>query len=119
MNQRSPVPLTRMPQSVPLRAMMVTTVQPGMFSAGSSIAFIAGIERFRKKWSLPSMKRSTAATVAASGTASTSAGAIVRIKSEVPALLRLWHSSPMCSAWAIMLRRSIGPLISSAAFSAG
>ena len=46
-NQRSPVPLTRMPQSVPLRAMVVTSVHPGMFSAGASIAFIAGIERFR------------------------------------------------------------------------
>ncbi len=108
-----------MPQSVPLRAITVTTVQPGMFSAGSSIAFIAGIERFRKKWSLPSMKRSTAATVAESFTASTSAGAIARMNNDVPALLRLWHSSPMCSAWLIMLRRSIGPLTSSAALSAG
>ena len=78
-----------MPKSVPLRAMAVTRVQPGISSAGSSIAFIAGIDRLRKKWSLPSMKRSTAATVAASGTASTSVGAIARKKSEVPALLRL------------------------------
>ncbi len=52
-------------------------------------------------------------------TASMSAGAIARSKSDVPALLRLWHSSPMCSAWAIMLRKSMGPPLSRAVRRAG
>ena len=49
MYQRSPVPLRRMAKSVPLRAITVTTVQPGMFPAGSSMAFMAAMERFKKK----------------------------------------------------------------------
>jgi hypothetical protein len=69
--------------------MTVTTVQPGIFSAGSSMTFMAGIERFRKKWSLPSMKRNTSATVSESRTAWTRVGAIARMKSDVPARLRL------------------------------
>ena len=43
MNQRSPSPLTRMPKSVPLRAMAVTRVLPGIPWAASAIAFIAAI----------------------------------------------------------------------------
>jgi len=39
----------RIPKSVPLRAITVNTVAPSIPSAGSSMAFPAGIDRFRKK----------------------------------------------------------------------
>ena len=54
-NQRSPRPLTRMPNSTPLRAIAVTMLL-GTPCAASSIALHAAIERLRKKWSLPAMK---------------------------------------------------------------
>jgi hypothetical protein len=73
-----------------------------MFSAGSSIAFIAGIERLRKKWSLPSMKRSTAAAVAAS-LVSAREGPIARMKSEVAARLRLWFVAVLVFVFLIFI----------------
>ena len=63
-NQRAPVPLRRIPNSVPLRAMAVTIVEPSTPAAASAADLAAGIERFRKKWSLPAMKRAAAATSA-------------------------------------------------------
>ena len=39
--------------------------------------------------------------------------------SSVPAMLRLWSSSPMWRAWASMERRSISPVISTACLSIG
>ena len=49
----------------------------------------------------------------------TKAGAIIRVKSEVEATFRLWHSSPIWSAWAVMALRSIGPCAASAVPRAG
>ena len=42
-----------------------------------------------------------------------------RTKSEVAATLRLWPSSPIWSAWAVMLFRSIGPVAASVRLSVG
>jgi len=48
------------------------------------------------------------------------AGVAARRKRDVPARLRLWHSSPMCKAWLISARRSMPPSIDSiAAWSVG
>ena len=46
-----------MPKSVPLRAIVVTTVEPGMPFAAAVISLQAGITRLRKKWSLPETNR--------------------------------------------------------------
>ena len=46
-NQRSPVPLSRTPNSVPLRAMATTIEQRSMPAAASAAAFDAGIVRLR------------------------------------------------------------------------
>ena len=110
----------RMPKSVPLRAITVSTVAPSIPSAGSSMAFPAGIERFKKKWSLRSMNSNTCAARSRSGQVRMMAGVIARRNREVPARLRLWHSSPMCSAWLMSARRSIPPSMdSTAALSVG
>ena len=45
--QRSPKPLTRMPKSVPLRAIVVTIVLKGISCAASAMALQAAIEIFR------------------------------------------------------------------------
>ena len=88
---------------------MATTIEERSTpAAASATAFEAGIVRFRKKWSLPAMKRATAATSAAGSSSSIRAGISSRSSSEVPARLRLWPSSPIWSAWAIIARRSIG-----------
>jgi len=47
-NQRSPVPLTRTPNSVPLRAIVVTIVEPSTPEAASAATLAAGMLRFRK-----------------------------------------------------------------------
>jgi hypothetical protein len=46
-NQRSPVPLVRTPNSVPLRAIVVTIDECSMPAAASAVALPAGIVRFR------------------------------------------------------------------------
>jgi hypothetical protein len=51
MNQRSPVPDNRIPNVVPLRAMLVTTLEPGTPDAWSATAFAAAIPRFKNtRW---------------------------------------------------------------------
>ena len=52
-NQRSPRPATRMPKSVPLRAIVVTIVEPAMPRPDRRAALPAAMARFRKNWSLP------------------------------------------------------------------
>ena len=47
-NQRGPVPETRMPKSVPLRAITVTSVEPATPPTGSTIDLPAAIAMFRK-----------------------------------------------------------------------
>ena len=47
-NQRSPSALRRIPNSVPLRAMAVTSVQPGSPTAVSMVTFAAAMATFRK-----------------------------------------------------------------------
>ena len=50
-----------MPKSVPLRAIATTMREPGMSRAASAAALPAGIDRLRKKWSLPEMNANTSA----------------------------------------------------------
>ena len=97
-----------MPKSVPLRTITVRMLDPAMPSAASSVALPAAIDRFRKKWSLRSMNSKTSAARSRSGQVRTIAGVTARKNSDVPARLRLWHSSPMCSAWPM---RETFPLI--------
>jgi len=47
-NQRSPVPETLMPKSVPLRLMAVTTDDASILRAGSAKAFPIAIAMLRK-----------------------------------------------------------------------
>ena len=47
-NHRSPSPLTRMPNSTPLRDMAVSTVEFGMPDAASSAHLHEGMDKFRK-----------------------------------------------------------------------
>ncbi len=56
-NQRSPVPDSRMPNSVPLRAIVVTTLEGAMPDAASTTSFAAAITTLSMKWSFESMKR--------------------------------------------------------------
>ena len=56
-----PVPETRIPKSVPLRAIVVTTEQPGMPWAAIVASLQAGIPRLRKKCSLAPEKRTASA----------------------------------------------------------
>ena len=76
--------------------------------AASMVALQAAIERLRKKWSFWPRKSSAWAARSA-GAVRTIAEARRRASSEVAAAFRLWHSSPIWSAWAIMVRRSSGP----------
>ena len=52
-----------MPKSVPLRAITVTTVEPGMPAAAAVCSLQAGITRLRKKWSLPETNRTASRDV--------------------------------------------------------
>ena len=61
-SHRSPSADTRIPNSVPLRAMVVTSVEPGTPPAGSAIALPAAIATLRKNWSLPAMNSVSRAT---------------------------------------------------------
>ena len=47
-NQRRPHPATRIPNSVPFRAMAVTMVEPGTSPAASVAALAAAMARLRK-----------------------------------------------------------------------
>ena len=98
-----------MPKSVPLRDIATTMVEPSMPRAASSASLQAGMARLRKKWSLPPMKRSDSATSAVSKPELTIAGDRSRSSIRVPARLRLWASSPICSIWVRMPVTSTGP----------
>jgi hypothetical protein len=107
-NQRSPVPAVWMPKSVPLRAITVTIVEPGMSRAASSASFAVGMPRLRKKCSFPPMKRNTAEMSDDGASTSTSAGDSSRRVSAEPARLRLCPSSPIWSICARMDFTSMG-----------
>ena len=97
-NHRSPSPLTRIPNSVPLRAIVVTSVLAGIPCAASIVALHAAITglsatrslsaRYRKAWLCCSVGRPVR----------TRWGASRRPSSAEPARLRLWPSSPICRA---------------------
>lgn len=108
-----------MPKSVPLRLIATTSVDPGTSLAASVAILQAGMVRLRKKWSLLLMNRTTSATRADGAPLSTRSGTISRISSEVPARLRLWPSSPICSIWAMIALTSSGPCPRTAACSSG
>jgi hypothetical protein len=61
-NHREAAPLTRTPNSTPLRAIAVTMLDSGTPRAASVIALQAAIEILRKKCSLPAMKATASAT---------------------------------------------------------
>ena len=103
-----------MPKSVPLRAMVVMTELPSMPRAASTVHLDEGIVRLRKKWSFACMNDSTLAMRSRGWSSRTRNGASSRIRSDVPARLRLWPSSPICSTCAIRLRMSMGPCSASA-----
>ena len=73
---------------------------PGRRGRRRCSTLAAAMPGLRKKWSLPSMKRSTSAALAGAASATTP-GASSRSSSEVAARLRLCSSSPICSACAI------------------
>ena len=118
-NHSSPVPDTRIPKSVPLRHIAVTTVLPGMPAAASPISFPAGITRFRKKWSLPATNLATSAMSLGGSPEAISAGRISRRNIRVPARLRLWPSSPICTIWPMIAVMSTGPAARTAIARAG
>ena len=118
-NQRSPQPETRMPKSVPLRAMTVTSVEPATPPAGSTIDFPAAIARFRKNWSLPARNSARRATAWWRPPTFAIPGIIARVSSAVAARLRWCISSAMRSACAISARRSMPPSARSPAPSSG
>ncbi len=104
---------------MPLRAIAVTTVDPGSPRAASHDSLHAGMVRLRKKWSLPLTKRTTAATSDAGSPDSTRSGTTARRNSEVPARLRLCPSSPICSICAMIAVTSTPPARRTADCSAG
>ncbi len=118
-NQASPVPASWMPKSVPLRAIAVTTVAPGIPAAAAVCSLAAGITRLRKKWSLPPMNRATRATSPDGKPLSTRWGSRSRSSMRVPARLRLCPSSPMASICPTIALTSTGPCTRTAARSAG
>src|SRR5205807_2523995 len=97
-NHRSPSPLTRIPNSVQLRAIVVTSVLARIPCAASIVALHAAITglsatrslsaRYRKAWLCCSVGRPVR----------TRWGASRRPSSAEPARLRLWPSSPICRA---------------------
>ena len=63
-----------MPKSVPLRAIVTTSVEPGTSRAASVASLPAGMPRLRKKWSLPPTNRATSAMSDDGASTPTSAG---------------------------------------------
>ena len=114
-----PRPAMRIPKSVPLRHMVATTVEQGTSKTGSMVHLQAGIDRFRNVWSLLFRKASASICRSLGKSVPSTSGRIARRNRDVPALLRLWASSPIWSAWAIMTFISTSPWRSSAAFSTG
>ncbi len=103
-----------MPKSVPLRAIVVTTVEPGMPSAARVASLQAGIPRLRKKCSLAPEKRTASATSAGEASAVIMPGSSSRRSMSEPARLRLCPSSPIWSIWAMIARTSTGPVLRTA-----
>ena len=76
-NQRSPSPLTRMPKSVPLRAITVTIVLPSIPWAASVMALQAAITGLSTLRALSPRKRSTSEAVSASVALTTNGASFV------------------------------------------
>src|SRR5213593_2291278 len=108
-NQRSPSAETRIPKSVPLRAITVTSVECGTPAAGSASALPAAIATLRKNWSLPAMNSANRAAAWWRSAARATWGISARASSADAATLRWCISSPMRSAWAIRGRRAMPP----------
>ena len=87
-NQRSPRPATRIPKSVPLRAIVTTSVESATDRHGSVAAFPAAMAMFRKNWSLAAMKSATRTMAEASAPDRTSGPIIRRARSEEAATFR-------------------------------
>ena len=64
--------------------------------------------RLRKKWSLPPTNRAASATSEVGAPEPIRSGRISRRNISVPARLRLWPSSPICSIWAAIALTSTG-----------
>ena len=79
----------------------------------------AGMEMFRKVWSLLLRKRRAASFSWLEKSVSSTPSVSSRNSRDVPALFRLWPSSPIWRIWAIMVLMSISPINSSAARSTG
>ena len=113
------MPDSRIPKRTPLRAIAVTMLLPATPCAASSMLLHAAMDRLRKVWSLPATKRTTRATRSPGRPDSTSAGSSFLMSSPLAAALRLWTSSPMCSACAMSGLSSTGPAAFRAAANAG
>ena len=119
-NQVSPVPDVWMPKSVPLRAITVTTVEPGM-PAAAPVVQLAGrhhevqeeVVVAGRRTSPPPRRRPSAKPE------SIIAGSTSRRNISVPARLRLCPSSPICTIWAMIAFTSIGPAARTACCSSG
>ena len=98
----SPVPDTRMPKSVPLRLMAVTTDEPSMPRAGSVMALAIAMATLRKNWSFLPMKSRQRASVSLSSAVRASAGASRRSSRLEQATFRWCISSPMVSPRAMI-----------------
>ncbi len=74
---------------------------------------------FRKKWSFPAAKVRMRSRSAGGMSSAATCGASVLMRSADAARFRLWHSSPIWTAWAIRLRMSTPPIRRSTSPSAG
>ena len=77
-NHSLPVPESWIPKSVPFRVIATTMLLPIIFLAASRVTLQTGIERLRKKWSLPLIKSRTFDAVSALSIDLIIAGAIIR-----------------------------------------
>ncbi len=114
MNHSPPSPLTRMPNSVPLRAMAVTTVLYSTSPAGSVMALPQAIARPRKirLWLAMYLRVLITSSLGRSVSAIATAMALANRLEE--ALWRLCNSSPICKAWVMIGFRSKPPIFSKA-----
>ena len=118
-NQRSPRPLTRMPKSVPLRAIALTMVHPSIPWATSAIALQAAITGLSTLRAFSPKKRRTSEATSASLVTLTMCGANRAVYKIEPASLRLCPSSPIFSERESKARMSIPPLASMASARTG
>ena len=98
-----------MPKSVPLRAIVVTTCCRRSLRRPPSAACRPASPRLRKKWSLPPTNRTDLGDVGAARRCRPASGSSSRSSISVPARLRLWPSSPICTIWPMIALMSTGP----------